>query len=127
MAKRTGKSSKSDSVTRAEFYLKRHNRLRDDVLVALSQLHIGMFWPNETGAAYRNGQLVHYGCLGSSDIIGCIIGGYWAGFEIKTGNATLNDNQVRFKAAIEKWGGAYIEVHSVDEAVEAARKIAFRR
>lgn len=103
-----------------------HDRLRDGILVAVSRLQLGLFWANETGAAFRDDVLIKYGCKGSSDILGCIRGGFLICLEVKTGHANLNENQRRFKPAIERWGGAYFVVRCTDDAVAAVYKVASR-
>lgn len=98
-----------------------HNALRDRCLVALSQARLGVFWGNETGVGFRDGAPLRYGCLGSSDIIGCAIGGIFTGIEIKTGKAKQSDKQKTWGARIEYHGGIYIVGRSVEQVLHDLR------
>lgn len=122
MAKDTGRLYGNDSATSAN-RRKVHDKLRDDILVALSQQRLGLFWANETGAAFRDGDMIHYGLPGSPDIIGCVKGGYFIGLEVKTGSARLRDTQRRFRDALAVWDGVFFTARSVDEALDAVRAL----
>lgn len=75
-------------------------------------------WPNETGAAYREGKLIHYGRKGSSDILGLTSDGKILCIEVKTGNATLQENQKNFEKMILKFGGRFFLARDVDSVVK---------
>lgn len=56
------------------------------------------------------------GLPGQADIQGCI-DGLWVGLEVKTGTGRQRKAQANFQLAIEKAGGVYAVVRSVEEAV----------
>jgi len=93
----------------------RHNALVGEILLAINPKY-GVFWKNETGAAYTNGRMIRYGLVGSADILGCMQSKFVA-IEVKTGSGKLSDFQKNFKAVIEKNGGIFIEGRSVEQVV----------
>ena len=101
-----------------------HNRLVAETLILLGReaMGFGRFWPQETGAAYREGKLIHYGLKGSADISGIVIGGTRVEMEAKTGRATQQDNQVAFEKMIKKFGGIYFVFHTPQEALDLLLK-----
>lgn len=75
-------------------------------------------WSQPTGAAYRDGQLIHYGIKGAADISGITIDGRRLEVEVKTGKAVQQQNQKRFEAMITDMGGIYFVARSVDDAIK---------
>ena len=87
-------------------------------MVALSLLpQIVFVWPHPTGAAYREGQLIRYGLLGSADIIGLVKGGKFVAIEVKTGRGMQEPQQRTFEAKVKVLGGQYFVARSVADAV----------
>lgn len=96
-----------------------HNALVDEILLRLGSFTCIRLWRNETGAAYREGKLIHYGVKGSPDIEGILSpNGTYIGFECKTGRAVQSDQQRAWEAMIKRMGGYYFVVHSTQEALE---------
>lgn len=89
------------------------------ILAKLNLSRYGRFWSQPTGAAYRDGELIRYGFLGSADISGIIKGGYRVEIEVKTGQAIQRKNQKIFEKNIKMWGGIYFVARSVDDAVKS--------
>jgi hypothetical protein len=101
-----------------------HKVLIDATLLHLGKnaMHVGRFFRNETGCAYRDGprgrEYVRYGVLGSPDIYGILVGGRYIGLEGKTGKAVQAQNQIAFEAMVRKLGAHYFVFHSPDEALD---------
>jgi len=94
------------------------NESEKDVLDACMQLLEvkGVFhYRNNTGALKdRNDRLVRFGAVGSPDIV-AIIDGKYVGIECKSTKGKQSENQMLFQYAVERAGGVYVLVHSVDE------------
>ena len=77
----------------------------------------GLFvWRNNTGCYKRNGSFIHYGYLGSSDIIGILPDGRFLAVECKREKGgRLSEKQIEFLDTIKKNGGVAVCVNSVDE------------
>jgi hypothetical protein len=101
-----------------------HQALVNQILVGLNLLHVGRFWPQQTGAAYRNGRLIHYGFTGSADITGIMKGGYRVEIEVKTGRASQSNVQKNFEQNIKMWGGIYFVARSVEDALSKIKAYA---
>lgn len=73
---------------------------------------------NNSGAFKTpEGGFYRFGALGSPDII-CVIKGLYIGIEVKDIKGYLNKNQIEFKDALEKAGGIYITVRSIDDILK---------
>lgn len=108
---------------------KEHDQIVTDTLILLGKKahHLGRFFPNPTGQAYRDHdwgrEHIRYGVLGSPDIYGIITGGRYIGFEVKSGNASQQPNQKRFEAMIKNLGGYYFVVRSPKEALTSVLEL----
>ena len=100
-----------------------HKRLVNDILLSLGSDRRLMVWSNETGAAYRGQQLIHYGLKGSADIFVLVKNGPFVGLEAKTGNATQSEQQERFERRVKELGHQYCVVRSVQEALDFIRGV----
>lgn len=89
----------------------------DKVMLALASTGLVRCWPQATGAAFRDGQLIHFGVVGGGDISGITVGGKRLEVEVKTGKATLKRHQRNFGKMITAHGGIYILARSPEEAV----------
>ena len=58
------------------------------------------------------------GMAGSPDII-CVVKGIYWGLEIKDIKGKLNNNQEIFRDALEKAGGIYLVIKSLDDVISA--------
>lgn len=88
-----------------------------EVVVAVNASRIARVWPNPTGAAYRNGQLIKYGLKSSADITGILRWGQRLEIEIKTGNATQTEGQEYFEEMINNFCGVYLVGRTVDSVL----------
>lgn len=97
-----------------------HTDLVRSILLTISPL--GLCWSNDTpGLAYtRAGKPFKSGLTGSSDILACIRGRF-IGIECKTGTGSLSTPQRRFRDAVVRHGGIFIEARSVEQVVETLR------
>lgn len=107
-----------------------HERIVRETLELLGrEAHqFGRFFRNDTGVAYRDDSFgrrtyIAYGVKGSGDIYGFVTGGRIIYFEVKSGNATQQENQKRFEAMVKKFGGHYFVIRSASEALEAVYKV----
>jgi hypothetical protein len=93
-----------------------HTDLVRSILLAVSPL--GLCWSNDTpGLAYtRDGKPFKSGLTGSSDILACIKGRF-VGIECKTGKGQLSTPQRRFRDAVIRSNGVFIEARSVDQVM----------
>ncbi|MBR2268770.1 hypothetical protein [Sphingobium sp.] len=93
-----------------------HTDLVRSILLAVSPL--GLCWSNDTpGLAYtRDGKPFKSGLTGSSDILACIKGRF-VGIECKTGKSQLSTPQRRFRDAVIRSNGVFIEARSVDQVM----------
>lgn len=95
-----------------------HNRLQNQILLALSKQNLGMFWANATGAGVSpSGEWIRYGLIGSSDIIGVLNSGRAIFIEVKTGNAVQSPQQLKFEAAIKARNGLYFVAKNVESVL----------
>ena len=94
-----------------------HNELVNLTLLYLSTNSLGRFWSNATGAVKTaNGHFQRYGLVGSSDIIGISNKGIFTAIEIKTGKTSVQSKEQKaFQKMIEKQGGYYFLIRSVEE------------
>jgi hypothetical protein len=60
---------------------------------------------------------------GHPDLTGILANGRWLGLEVKTGTGRQSAPQKNFQAVIERFGGVYLVVRSVAEAVEQTQMI----
>jgi len=88
----------------------------------LSESGLCKVWPQPTGAAYRDGELIRYGLKGSGDISGILLGGTRLEIEVKTGKAVQQENQRHFQAMILAMGGLYFVARSVEDALLYVQK-----
>jgi len=104
-----------------------HNNLVTKIIKEIPKYFPGIVvWKNETGyarAVDNPERMFAFGFKGSPDIIIVAWHGLFIGFEVKTGNATLQKNQAAFKRRIEKIGGKYFIVRSTDRVIQILKDI----
>ena len=83
----------------------------------MSESELCRCWKQETGAAYRDGNLIHYGLKGSADISGIMRDGRRLEVEVKTGKAVQQENQKAFERMILTMKGVYFVARSVEDAI----------
>lgn len=95
-----------------------HTALVNDVLIAHGARPDLCLWKaNVMAAQTRAGAWVQAGTPGQADIIGIRApSGQLIGLEIKTGSGTQSREQKSWQAMVERFGGAYCVVRSVQDA-----------
>lgn len=78
----------------------------------------GVFhYRNNSGATKTpHGSFVRFGAVGSPDIV-AVCSGRYVGIECKTGKGKQTDNQKSFQEALERAGGMYLLVRSLDDLI----------
>ena len=72
-------------------------------------------------ASYKGKQrFFRFGYKGAPDIV-CVINGQYVGLEVKTSAHEQSLAQVEFGVELERAGGKYFVVHSLDEAIECLK------
>ena len=66
-------------------------------------------------------RFMRFGANGSSDIV-CVIGGIYTAIEIKGPEGVQSENQKQFQKDLEKAGGRYLLVRSLEELVGKINK-----
>lgn len=96
-----------------------HQKLVDDILLAVGSTPHCRVWRNATGTAktMRGNRIISFGLKGSPDIVGILANGRWLGIEAKTGKGKQNDDQINFQRMVVKFNGLYILARSVEDAV----------
>lgn len=106
----------------------KESQLQDAIRLALGNVPGLVLWRNNQGVAEIRGYKVRFGVggPGGADLIG-IYRGRFIAVEIKTPTGRQFDEQRTFQQLVEKLGGVYVILRSVDEArawiasMEAAR------
>jgi hypothetical protein len=90
-----------------------------DILVAVNQIPNALFWRVNVGVAQTpDGRMNRYGLPGQADIAG-VIRGRHVEIEVKTHSGRQSRQQIRWQRAVERAGGTYVLVRSVDEVLAA--------
>ncbi len=95
--------------------------ISDAIRLALSDAGI-VAWRNNVGVATMpNGSVVRFGVGGNggSDLIGLHAGRFLA-IEVKTPHGKVTEEQARFGALVERYGGVFVVLRSVEQAREWA-------
>lgn len=72
---------------------------------------------NNSGAIKADSRFFRFGAVGSPDII-CVRKGQFIGIECKGQNGVMSEGQEAFKINLEKAGGKYLLVRSIDEFIQ---------
>ena len=76
------------------------------------------FYRNNSGAfRSEGGGFYRFGATGSPDIV-AVIRGKYIGIEVKTERGILSPGQKQFKENLEKAGGIYLVVRSLNELLD---------
>jgi hypothetical protein len=101
--------------------------MRETELVKLVLLALGKrtdlrVWRQNVGALRDiNGRMVKFGVPGAADISGILVDGRRLEIECKVGTRQRPE-QKNFERMILQFGGVYLLVHSVEEAVQGVEK-----
>jgi hypothetical protein len=98
------------------------SRIKAECLKYLERRRI-YAWNNPTGAVtIRPGQFMHFGKVGSADILGILPGGRFLAIECKAERGRLSDEQARFLAEIRGLGGLAIVARSFKDIASVLRR-----
>jgi hypothetical protein len=103
-----------------------HDLLEREIIVRVNESKLARVWKQPTGAAYRDGRLIHYGIKGAADITGLTASGRRLEIEVKTGEAVQRKEQKSYQAMIGKMGGLYLIARDVDKTLAILRGAEFR-
>lgn len=84
-----------------------------DYLVKFNIFH----YRNNSGAIRTDSRFLRFGAVGSPDII-CVRDGKFIGIECKGEKGVMSEGQVAFRDNLEKAGGKYLLVRSIDEFIK---------
>jgi hypothetical protein len=87
------------------------------ILLLLEYSHMFHYRNNSGGMVAESGHFVRFGATGSPDII-IVQNGKYIGVEVKGTDGKQSDNQKIFQQELEKAGGEYLLVHSVEEFLD---------
>lgn len=95
-----------------------HARVVSQVLARCGARADCRLWSNNTGVArsLSHGGAIHFGLVGSADILGIASDGKLLCLEVKTGAALLSRAQRHFRDMVHRFGGRYRVVRSAQEA-----------
>ena len=102
----------------------REQLIQQQILARLGALPGLTLWRNNSGALVdQRGQLVRYGQPGSADVLGVASpSGRLVALEVKRPGGRQTDLQRAWQAMVERHGGLYLLVTSVDQAVADLRR-----
>lgn len=80
-------------------------------------------WKQTTGVAKQGDRYIRFGLKGSADITGILKDGRRIEIECKSGAARQSKDQQSYQKMIEKFGGVYLVVRSVEDANNQLQKI----
>jgi hypothetical protein len=106
----------------------KETQIQAAILRALAYRRDVYAWRNNSGALpNQRGRPVFFGKRGSADILAVVSGGLFVALECKRPGEEPTPWQLEFGAAVEKQGGVYVVVTSVDEALAAIDAAIARR
>lgn len=89
-----------------------------DLLAAKRIFH---YRQNSGGAMVAGNHFMRFGTPGAPDIV-AVIGGQYIGIEVKDLKAKQNANQIKFQESLEKAGGRYLLVRTIDDLIQFLEK-----
>lgn len=95
-----------------------HTQLTGDVYDELAPLVGVACWKNNTGTATIHGRPVKFSEPGAADVFAVYRGRFY-GLECKTGAGRQSADQKKWQAKIERAGGVYVVVRSIQDARRA--------
>jgi hypothetical protein len=104
----------------------KESQIQDQIRIALGRIPGLVLMRNNSGMADMRGYKLRFGVgingKGGADLIGWYRGRFVAA-EIKTPTGRLTPDQLAFKALVERDGGIYVVLRSVDEALAWAASL----
>jgi len=94
-------------------------QIQQEILIALGRRPDCRVWRQNSGTApsWDGKRVVRFGVPGCADISGLLIDGRRLEIEVKKAGGKQSPDQVNFQRMIERFGGVYMLVYSVAEAV----------
>ena len=103
---------KIPGIFKAKLAQKTESEIQSEIMAYLSRLPTAHFY--RTSVTRRRG--FHPSELGQPDVTGCYKGRYWA-FEVKRRGKKQSQGQLDFQGMIDKAGGRYFTVYSLDDVI----------
>ncbi len=97
------------------------NQIQDAILGLLTAMRIFHYRNNSGAYQAEHGSYIRYGAQGSPDII-MVVNGIYIGLEVKREGEKQKSSQIAFQASLEKAGGKYHIVRSVDDVIKILKK-----
>ena len=97
-----------------------HDNLKKEIMLAIGESGLGRVIPYEVGkfrTLHNVDSIIKIGIDGVSDLIAILVGGYFAGIEVKSGTGKLSEQQKKFKIMVEKFDGLFIEARSTQQVI----------
>lgn len=103
-----------------------HSNLLNSILLALGRHSDVLIWKTQNGtfrAMDNPSRIVKTGNPGSSDIFAVVApSGRFVSIEVKTGSGVQSDAQKCWQASVERRGGIYGVVRSIEDALKLIEK-----
>lgn len=93
------------------------HEIQQAILLALGGRRDLRIWRNNSGVAFGKGRAVRFGVVGQADLSGILKGGRRLEIEVKRRGERPTEEQVSFGAMIQRYGGVWAVVRSVEEAI----------
>jgi hypothetical protein len=95
--------------------------IQQNIMLALGRRTDLRIWRQNTGTArsHDGKRVIKFGVVGGADISGLLRGGRRLEIEVKAPGGVQSEDQKRFQQMIERFGGVYLLVYSVEQAVTA--------
>jgi hypothetical protein len=105
-------------------------KIQQQILLALgARADLCRLWRINAGSALSfDGKRALKGAPpGHSDLCGILVDGRWLGIEVKSAKGKQTKQQPRFETMVKRFGGVYLLVHSVEEAITGVELALTRR
>lgn len=97
-------------------------RIQDEIMIALGRRPDCVVWRNTVGVYKEGPRVIRYGlAVGSADLIVCVQGKFVA-LEVKKPGGRQSEHQKLWATHVERAGGVYAVVRSVQEAEHAIER-----
>ena len=92
------------------------------ILLAIGSRPDVRLWRKNVGAAMSGGRFIRFGTPGAADLLGLLQGGRFLAIEVKSATGRLTPEQRAWGEMVQRFGGTYLVVRSVEEAVSAVEE-----
>lgn len=90
-------------------------KIKNEILLKFGARADLRVWNNPTGAVKVGDRYIHFGRVGSADIIGILHDGRFLAIEVKTATGRQSEEQKNFEKMIKNFNGIYILARSVGD------------